>query len=59
MFKCFFGIGILGLSQGFMRAGIILSPIILAFVYSTCYYATVLLIGKFSNFLMLRGLEGV
>ena len=47
MFKCFLGIGILGLSQGFEKAGIILSPLILFFVYGTSYYTTTLIIGKF------------
>lgn len=48
MFKCFLGIGILGLSQGFEKAGCILSPFILAFVYGTSYYTTTLINGKFS-----------
>jgi hypothetical protein len=43
------GIGILGLSQGFEKAGIILSPLILFFVYGTSYYTTTLLLGKLNK----------
>jgi hypothetical protein len=44
MFKCLLGIGILGLSQGFARTGIVLSPLVLFFVYSSSYYTTTLVL---------------
>ena len=46
MLKCLTGIGILGLSNGFLRAGILLAVIVLMFVYASCYYTTTLLVGK-------------
>mgnify|MGYP006081599617 CR=1 FL=1 len=47
MLKSLIGIGILGLSYGFMQGGIILSTVVIIITYVLCYYTTTLLVGKF------------
>jgi amino acid permease len=47
MLKSLVGIGILGMDSGFAKTGLILSIIILVFVYSTAYYTTILIVGLF------------
>lgn len=44
MLKCMVGIGVLGLSNGFLQAGMVLAVIVLIFVYSSCVYTTTLLV---------------
>jgi len=47
MLKSLIGIGTLGLSYGFMKAGLVVSIFVLIIVYMSCYYTTTLLVGKF------------
>ena len=55
--KSFLGIGILGLSYGFLKTGFLLAIIVLIIVYIACYYTSTLLIGFFNNFRNLKRLR--